>query len=89
MNITDNIHAKVKLNAQSGYRWKLAILMVKMGLATIYPKPNTSVPNKEHEVFPYLLREIDMTRPNLHQGMSCLFDCHYGLWMGIALDPCL
>ena len=32
--------------------------------ATIYPKPNTSVPNKEHEVFPYLLREMDITRPN-------------------------
>jgi len=39
-------------------------LMEKMGLATIYPKPNTSVPSKEHEVFPYLLREIDITRPN-------------------------
>ena len=39
-------------------------LMDNMGLATIYPKPNTSVPNKEHEVFPYLLRELDITRPN-------------------------
>ena len=35
-----------------------------MGLSTIYLKPNTSVPNKEHEVFPYLLREMDITRPN-------------------------
>jgi putative transposase len=39
-------------------------LMEHMGLFTIYPKPNTSVPNKEHEVFPYLLREMDITRPN-------------------------
>ena len=39
-------------------------LMEKMGLATIYPKPNTSVPNKEQEVFPYLLREMDITRLN-------------------------
>jgi putative transposase len=39
-------------------------LMEKMGLATVYPKPNTSVPNKEHEVFPYLLRDMDITRPN-------------------------
>lgn len=39
-------------------------LMENMGLSTIYPKPNTSVPNKEHEVFPYLLRELDITRPN-------------------------
>ena len=35
-----------------------------MGLETVYPKPNTSVPNKEHEVFPYLLRDINITKPN-------------------------
>lgn len=35
-----------------------------MGLETVYPKPNTSVPNKEHTVFPYLLRDIDIKKPN-------------------------
>jgi len=39
-------------------------LMEKMGLSTVYPKPNTSVPNKEHEVFPYLLRDVNIIRPN-------------------------
>jgi len=39
-------------------------LMEMMGLSTIYPKPNTSAPNKEHQVFPYLLREMDITKPN-------------------------
>ena len=39
-------------------------LMEKMGIETVYPKPNTSVPNKEHEVHPYLLREVDIIRPN-------------------------
>jgi putative transposase len=39
-------------------------LMKIMRLETVYPKPNTSVPNKEHEIFPYLLREINITKPN-------------------------
>ena len=39
-------------------------LMRKMGLEAIFPKPNTSKPNKEHEIYPYLLRDIEITRPN-------------------------
>ena len=38
--------------------------MAKMGIATLYPKPNTSAPNKEHSVYPYLLRDIDINRAN-------------------------
>jgi putative transposase len=39
-------------------------LMRKMGLAAVSPKPNTSIPNKEHKVYPYLLRELEIERPN-------------------------
>ena len=39
-------------------------LMRKMGLEAIYPKPRTSVPNKQHKVYPYLLKGIEATRPN-------------------------
>ena len=39
-------------------------LMKTMGLETVYPKPNTSAPNKEHEVFPYLLREMNIDKPD-------------------------
>ncbi len=39
-------------------------LMRKMGLRPIYQKPNTSKPNPEHRVYPYLLRELDIVRPN-------------------------
>ena len=38
--------------------------MNKMGLQTVYPKPNTSAPNKSHEVYPYLLKDADIIRPN-------------------------
>lgn len=39
-------------------------LMRKMGLEAIYPKPRTSVPNKQHKIYPYLLKGVKATRPN-------------------------
>ena len=45
-------------------RHRVARLMRKMGLAAIYQKPNTSKPNKENKIYPYLLRDLAITRPN-------------------------
>jgi putative transposase len=39
-------------------------LMRKMGLMPIYPEPNTSKPNKAHAVYPYLLTDVIVSRPN-------------------------
>jgi len=39
-------------------------LMRKMGIQAIYPKPNLSKRNKQHKVYPYLLRGLDINRPN-------------------------
>lgn len=39
-------------------------LMQEMGIEPIYPKPNTSVPDKAHAVYPYLLRDMEIVRPN-------------------------
>ena len=55
------------LSQQRGYtigKKRVATLMKKMGLQTVYPKPDTSVPNTWHEVYPYLLTDADITRPN-------------------------
>src|SRR3954453_18131562 len=35
-----------------------------MGLAPIYQRPRTSTPPPEHWVFPYLLRNVAIDRPN-------------------------
>lgn len=35
-----------------------------MCLETLYPKKNLSLANREHEVYPYLLRGLDINRPN-------------------------
>jgi putative transposase len=39
-------------------------LMRLMGLAAVYQRPRTSVPHPEHVVFPYLLRDLPIDRPN-------------------------
>lgn len=39
-------------------------LMRILGLAGMAPGPNTSRPHPEHNVYPYLLRGIDVTKPN-------------------------
>jgi putative transposase len=53
----------LRLGHKTG-RHRVARLMRKMGLAAIWQKPNTSKPNPEHKIYPYLLRELAITRPN-------------------------
>lgn len=35
-----------------------------LGLEAVYPKPNLSIPDKEHKIYPYLLRDIEVTHNN-------------------------
>ena len=55
------------LSQEVGYpvgKKKIKSLMQKMGIETVYPKPNTSVPNNGDTIYPYLLRGIDIIKPN-------------------------
>jgi len=45
-------------------RKRVQRLMRLMGLTAIYRRPRTSVPTKGHTVYPYLLRGMQITRPN-------------------------
>ena len=40
-------------------------LMRQMGLQVIWQKPNTSKPNPEHKVYPYLLRGLTIEPPGV------------------------
>jgi putative transposase len=44
---------------------KTRSLMNMMGLEAVYPKPNTSRSHPEHRKFPYLLRGLSITKPNM------------------------
>jgi putative transposase len=35
-----------------------------MGLTAVFPKPNLSKAHPAHKIYPYLLRDIEITRPN-------------------------
>ncbi len=45
-------------------RKRVRRLMATMGLAPIYQRPRTTVPHPEHRIYPYLLRDLVVDRPN-------------------------
>lgn len=46
------------------WRYKVWELMKKMWIEAIYPKKKTSIPNKENKIYPYLLKDIKITKIN-------------------------
>jgi putative transposase len=45
-------------------RKRVQRLMRIMGIEAIYPRPKTSKPHPQHKIYPYLLRNMDINRPN-------------------------
>lgn len=45
-------------------RRHVATLMKRMGIAALYRRPTTSHPTPGHQIYPYLLRKLVVTRPN-------------------------
>ena len=45
-------------------RHRVRCLMRLMGLTAIYQAPRTSAPHPAHRIYPYLLRNLDVNRPN-------------------------
>jgi putative transposase len=48
-------------------------LMRRMGIETLYRKPNTSNPAAGHKIYPYLLRGLSITRPNQVWAMDITY----------------
>lgn len=52
---------------QQGYvvnRKRVQRLMRQLGIEALYPKPRLSQAHPEHQVYPYLLRDLAVTQPN-------------------------
>ena len=45
-------------------RKRMQRLMGILGIEALYPKPNLSRPAPGHEIYPYLLRDVSIERPN-------------------------
>lgn len=76
MRLIDEIHLKHPFMGSRSIRDRLEdmghkvgrqhvrTLMSKMGIAAMYRKPRLSKPHPEHKVYPYLLRNLDISRAN-------------------------
>ncbi len=61
------------LLCQEGFtvgRLHVATLMKTMGIEAICRRPNTPKPHPEHKIYPYFLRNMAVTRPNLVWAMD-------------------
>jgi len=64
------------LLVQEGFsagRLQVATLMKRMGIEALYRKPNTSKPAPGHKIYPYLLRNRPITRPNQFWAMDITY----------------
>lgn len=61
---TRRMTSHFKREGRTVNRKKVRRLMRVMLLVPIYPKPNLSKRNQQHKVYPYLLRDVSITRKN-------------------------
>ena len=54
-------------------RLHVSTLMKKMAIEALYRRPNTSKPAPGHKVYPYLLRNVAVTRPNQVWAMDITY----------------
>ena len=59
-----NIARELREQGLPANRKRVQRLMRLMGLESVAPKPDTSQPNEEHPVYPYLLRGLTISRAN-------------------------
>lgn len=63
----------LRVSGEHVNRKRVQRLMRKMDIEAQYPKPRTSIGNKEHYKHPYLLKEVKIERPNQVWGVDITY----------------
>ncbi len=63
-------------------------LMRIMGIQALYPRPRTTIPAPQHQIYPYLLKQVSILRPNHVWGTDITFipTLHGWLYLVAILD---
>jgi putative transposase len=79
---------QLNLEGQTVNRKRIQRLMRLMGLQAIYPKPRLSIRNKEHKIFPYLLRNVSVERPNQvwSSDITYIPMCNGFMYLTVVMD---
>lgn len=69
-------------------RERVVSMMRRMGLEALYRRPNTSKPAPGHKIYPYLLRGLDVVRPNQVWAMDITYIpmAHGFVYLAAVLD---
>ena len=61
-------------------------LMRQMGLEAVYPcrKRHMSIPDKEHRIYPYLHRDVQVNQPDQVWSADIPYVCIYRGWVYLA-----
>jgi putative transposase len=85
MNKIDKLHLEMpfagarmlrdclNLDGEKVGRKHVSTLMKKMGVEALYRKPNTSKRHPDHKIYPYLLRNLTVDRPNQVWAMDITY----------------
>ena len=63
----------LNLDGEKVGRKHVSTLMKKMGVEALYRKPNTSKRHPDHKIYPYLLRNLTVDRPNQVWAMDITY----------------
>ena len=72
---------ELRQGGQEVNRKRVQRLMRTMGLQALVPGPHTSRPHPEHRIYPYLLRGMDITRPDqVWAAVSARQEARFSCW---------
>ena len=63
----------LKAEGHQAGRLHVSTLMKKMAIEALYRRPNTSKPARGHTIYPYLLRNVAVARPNQVWAMDITY----------------